>query len=288
MLTRRVRGRRFLLRPSKRTNQLIRYVVAVMVHKWSVRLHAITALSNHWHVCISDPLGNVVEFQRDCHAFIARALNATHGEFEAVWASDGTSRVTCEEPEDLIDKIAYTVANPVEAGLVRFGTSWPGVRHAWPCKPRSIRRPAKFFRGDEEGGVWPETATLELARPPGFDDMTDDELAARVQATVDRREEQLRRAADARKDRFLGRKAVLAQRRHARPASFEPRFGLSPGVACRNKWRRIERLAVNRQWQIEYDDAKRRWVAGARDVLFPAGTYKMRVVHRVACARPPS
>ena len=206
MLTRRIRGRTFLLRPSRRVDELIRYVVAVMSDKWSVQLHAITVMSNHWHLCVTDPRGNVVRFQRDCHAFIARALNAMHGEFESVWASAQASRVTCEEPQSLLQKIAYTMANPVAAGLVRYGKSWPGVRHAWPCPPTVVARPKKFFRGKDDGGIWPETAKLAFVRPPGFDNASDEELAERVASEIAAAEDASRRHHDANASRFLGRK----------------------------------------------------------------------------------
>ena len=102
MLQRRIRGRLFLLRPCKRTKQIVGYVVAVMEKRWSIEVHAIIVLGNHWHLCLTDPDGNIVEFQRDCHHFMASALNTHHGEFESVWASaEPTSRVECEEPDDL-------------------------------------------------------------------------------------------------------------------------------------------------------------------------------------------
>ena len=95
-------------------------------------------------------------------------LNAAHGDFESVWvSSEASSRVECEDPDDLVARIAYTMANPVEAGLVRYGKSWPGVRRAWPSKPIAIQRPPKFFRGAEQGGSWPEQATLRFCRTRG-------------------------------------------------------------------------------------------------------------------------
>ena len=131
MLTRRVRQRCFLLRPCKRTDEIVGYVLACMSLKWNVRVHAFVVMSNHWHVVLTDPDGNIVDFKRDCHSFIARALNAHHDdEYEALWSSSESSQVECEEPSDLIGKIAYTMANPVEAGLVKYGSSWPGLRMA--------------------------------------------------------------------------------------------------------------------------------------------------------------
>jgi len=288
MLTRRVHGRVFLLRPSKRTNQIIDYVVAVMADKWQVQVCAITVMSNHWHVCLYDPHGHVVEFQHDCHQFIARAINAAHGDFESLWTgSEPTSRVECEEPDDFVARIAYTLANPVEAGLVRHGHSWPGVRWAWPRKPRVVKRPHKFFRSEKVGGRWPEQAILRASRPPGYDELSDDELAAVIAGAVEAREEEFRRQYDKEGRPFLGRRAVLRQSRYDRPGTREPRFTLSPQVACRNKWRRIERLRANRDWRDRYRAALRRWRAGERDVEFPEGTYQMYVVHAVRRAKPP-
>jgi hypothetical protein len=125
MLTRRVHGRVFRLLPNKKTDQVVQYVVAVMAKKWRIEVHAIIVMGNHWHVVISDPDGNSVDFKRDCHSFIARAINAGHGDFEALWSSEPTSTVRCVEPDDMIGKIAYTMANPAAARLVMHGHSWP-------------------------------------------------------------------------------------------------------------------------------------------------------------------
>ena len=280
MLTRRVHHRTFLLRPSKWCLQIMAYVLAVMQDKWNIDIHAVTVLSNHVHLCLTDPGGHIVSFQRDCHSFWARALNATHGEFESVWSSEATSRVECEEPDDMVRKIAYTMANPVESALVRYGKNWPGLRRAWPAKPLTIRRPKKFFAGEH----WPEEATLTLVRPPGYEEFSDDDLAGLIQGAVFEREEEFRNQYDREGRKFMGRRAVLEQSRHARPKTREPRFGISPKVACRNKWRRIERLRADKQWQAAYRQSLVRWISGDRSVEFPSGTYQMRVVHDVRCA----
>jgi REP element-mobilizing transposase RayT len=111
--TRRVHKRQFLLRPDDRVNQLLEYVVAVLVQRYQILLHALCALSNHMHDVASDPEGCIVEFRRDLHAILARALNARYGEFESLWSREPTCRVTCVERNDVIGKIAYTMANPV-------------------------------------------------------------------------------------------------------------------------------------------------------------------------------
>ena len=287
MVTRRVHGREFRLRPSKKTNAIIRYVIAVVAERTGIILHAVCVMSNHTHICLTDPEGRICEFTRDCHAFIARAVNAAHGDFESMWSSEQTSHVTCVEPDDLIAKIAYAMANPVAATLVKYGKNWPGVRAAWPAKARVVHRPKKFFRDEKDGGSWPDTAVLEFSRPPGYDGMSDEELAALIENEIDEREEHHRQEARRDGKSFMGRREVLEQSRYARPKKPEKRFELSPRVACRNKWLRIERLGHDRAWRGSYERALLDWRSGDRDVIFPYGTYKMRVVHNVFCAPPP-
>jgi hypothetical protein len=108
-----------------------------------------------------------------------------------------------------------------------------------------------------------------------------------IQSAIEEREQTFRDERDAAGKPFLGRRNVLAQPRHSQPRSREPRFGISPTVACRNKWLRIERLKANKQWRVDYGAALARWRAGDREVEFPAGTYKMRVLHGARCARGP-
>ena len=281
MLTRRVRGREFLLRPCTKLNQLIRYVTAVVASKWSIDLHAITVLSDHWHLCVADPLGNIVRFQRDCHSFIARALNTQWNGVEAVWSSRSPSRVRCEQPEDMVDKIAYTMANPVDAGLVRHGKSWPGVRHAWPCKPIAVSRPTYFFVGEEDGGVWPSKATLEFTRPHGYDKLSDLELGEVITNAISQREADIHAKNHEEGKGYLGRRAVLKQSRHRKAASPETPFGISPKVACKDPKLRIARLKYLQQWARDYTDALTKWRAGDRDAEFPTDTYQMAIRHNV-------
>ena len=65
------------------------------------------------------------------------------------------------------------------------------------------------------------------------------------------------------------------------------RGGIRPQVAAKSKWVRIERLRRNRLWLEAYEKAMRRFKAGERDVVFPYGTYKMRVYYGVLCEPPP-
>jgi hypothetical protein len=66
----------------------------------------------------------------------------------------------------------------------------------------------------------------------------------------------------------------------------EPRRALNPRVAARDKWKRIEALAGHVEFVRSYRAALERWRARDPDVVFPAGTYLMRVFCGVRCAAP--
>jgi len=285
--TRRVHKRQFLLKPTKRVNRIVEYVIAVLAARHGILLHALCVLSNHLHDVATDPEGRIVEFRRELHALLARHINAIYGEFEGFWSREPTCRIECVTPEDVLDKIIYTLANPVDALLVKTGRRWPGVWGAWPAKPRTIRRPAGFFRPEEDGGTWPEEVTLEFHRPPGFDHLSDEQLATLLREKLAEREEQIRARARAEGRRFLGRTAVLAQSRYAYPSTPGKRSGVRPTVASKCKWALIERLQRNRGWLERYETALQELRAGNRNVVFPYGTYKLRSYYRIACSPPP-
>ncbi len=212
---------------------------------------------------------------------MARALNAALGRWEFFWAPGSYSAVALQTAEDVFDKMAYVLANPAVAGLVRRGPEWPGLWSA-PARigagPREVKRPDHYFRKE---GRSPRTAPLELVCPEGVGSV--EELRRRLTEGLTEREERAARELAEAGRSFMGARRVLAQKPFARPAPGEPRRGLRPRVASRNKWRRIEAIGRLRTFLTEYRQAWQAFKAGARAVVFPEGTYWMRVSCGVAC-----
>jgi REP element-mobilizing transposase RayT len=255
------------------------YVLAVAAERFGIQVHAFCVLSNHFHLVVTDPQARLPAFHQFLDALVARALNASLGRWEAFWAPNSYSAVRLASPEDILDKAAYVLANPVAAGLVASGREWPGLWSApeWiGGDTLTVRRPKHFF---DPNGSLPESATLPLIVPPGFDSVNEflDQLAGALAE---------KEADAARKVRvgFLGVARVLAQKPTGRPLSGEPRRTLNPRVAARDKWKRIEVLGRLKEFLRAYRSA---WAArrvGEPDVTFPGGTYLMRVLHGVPCA----
>jgi REP element-mobilizing transposase RayT len=282
LVTRRCAQRQFLLRPSALTNGIFLYVLAVAARRFDVKVHAFCVLSNHFHLVLTDPGARLPAFEQYLDSLVARAVNASLGRWEAFWAPSSYSAVALDSLSDILDKVAYVLANPVAAGLVRHGREWPGLWSApeqIDAAPLVAARPSTFFRTN---GHLPEKVELELTVPPGFASAEDFKL--RVTETLREVEERARGARTLEGRGFLGAAKVVRQRFTARPAPGEPRRKLNPRVAARDKWKRIEALTRLAEFLGCYRKALRARRDGLAGVLFPAGTYLMRIAHDVPCA----
>ena len=282
LVTRRCSERRFFLRPSETLNELVRYVLAVASERFGVAIHAFCVLSNHLHVVATDLKGNLPAFEQYVGSLVARSVNSLHGHWEHFWAPGSYSAVKLLEPSDVLAKIAYVLANPVAAGMVRHGAEWPGLWSAPEeigAGPVTVKRPAHFFRED---GNMPATAKLELVCPDGFESVEAfrSELVTLLTALEDEAAREL--AAEGRT--FLGRQAVLAQKPGAWPMTEEPRRELNPRIAGRDKWKRIEAIGRLKEFLCSYRAAWLEFTRGLRSALFPEGTYWMRIAYGVRCA----
>jgi len=285
LVTRRCSERRFFLRPSPLTNGIFLYVLAVAARRHGVLVHAFCVLSNHYHLLVTDPDARLPEFMQYLDSLVARATNASLGRWEGFWSSEASySAVSHASTDDVVNKAAYVLVNPVSAGLVQHGREWPGL---WSA-PEQLGaatliapRPKTFFRANWE---MPDSAELVLSVPPGF--RSAQEYQERVSVAVRDLEEERRREFHSEQRGFLGRTRVLAQKPFARPAPGEPRRTLSPRVAARDKWKRIEALSRLVGFLRAYRDALAAMRRGVRDVVFPAGTYLLRIEHGVRCVAP--
>jgi hypothetical protein len=276
MFTRRCSERRFFLRPDRETTNAFWYCLGWAAQKHGMVLHAAVALSNHVHVVATDPRGVYPDFLRDFHGLLARVVNAWRGRWEHFWDANQASAVVLEDDAAQLDKLVYVLTNPV--ALVGRATEWPGataLHGILAGRPVAATRPRHFFRDDDDGGGMPECVAVTFEPPPALAHLSREEYLRSLEHDVALLEQ---KAADARRENgtsVLGRRRILAQRWNDKPADAEPRRQLSPALACRDKWRRIERLRENKLFQKLYRAAFHDFRSGLA-ALFPLGTWCMR------------
>ena len=279
MITRCCTQRQYLLVPRRRTVQIIHYCLAYAQNRTGVLIHAVIFMSNHYHIIATDPLGVLPAFVECLNKLIAKALNASLGRWENLWASEPASYVRLLDDDAVVDKIAYALCNPVKAGLVKRGSDWPGVRYGRPGA-YPAPRPKTFFR---EHGAMPKSLALEITPAPIAGDSAR-EAQNQIDEAVRTREAADRERVLSEGRRFLGAAAVMRQDPFGSPTTREPRRELSPRVASRNRWLREEVLNRCAEFVSAYREALAAWRAMAREVIFPFGTYLMRIHHQVRCA----
>ena len=129
----------------------------------------------------------------------------------------------------------------------------------------------------------PKSLVLEVTPPP-LRSLSEREALNRIDSAV--REQEAKARARIRSDgrKFLGAAAVTRQNPFASPTTREPRRELSPRVATRSRWLREEIIARCGDFARAYREALAAWREKRRDIVFPVGTYLMRIHHQVCCA----
>src|SRR5262245_17714054 len=184
MVTRRCTERRFFMRPDELTTAAFNYCLAVAANLFDIGVVAFIANSNHYHAIVVDRSGRLPEFLHYFHSLFARHQNCLRGRWENFWATEQTSVVELVEPDDVICKIAYALANPVKDNLVEKAHHWPGASALQALRLDGIVEAARPWHLFREEGVMPLTASLTLCRPPGFEDCSPAEFLARIEAAI--------------------------------------------------------------------------------------------------------
>jgi putative transposase len=273
LITRRCTQRQFLLRPDDETNNAFLYCLAVAAERYGIDVIISIMMSNHHHTAIRDNHGNVSEFMEHFHKLLARCMNCYRGRTENFFSSEEPSLVRLVDRADVINKVVYAATNPVKDFLVARVADWPGVNGLDALLGQRVLkavRPTHFFSAD---GDLPETVELRMVVPSHLGEPQEflDEVAHRVvefESAYDRLRESQKRS-------VVGRYRILRQSWRDSPSTDEPRRGIRPRVASRNKWSRLATLLRRRVFLDSYRAARHAWRAGA-PIPFPAGTYWLR------------
>ena len=239
-LTRRTSGRRFLLQPGRRVNQILRYCLGVAQAKApNLRLHAFLGHTNHTHGSVTDaPLESELPvFMRELNSLAARALNAHGGSGETLWSSPGSyDNVEVHDRETLEDQLLYLWTNPVKDGLVSRPEEWPGVLFLPEDFGRTfdVEKPDEAFFGGRRPADWeptdPEARRAHRARKARAAREARERARARRKARDEQRGRGEKRRRQLERVRARRRRKRASARQQAAPRPREPRSTLPDRV----------------------------------------------------------
>lgn len=281
LITRRALRRHMLFRPDPEITQFIVYSLAVLATRYRIQVHALCAMSTHLHLVVTDVEGQLPRFLQCFHRLVALGTKVIRKWEGAVFDDRPTSRVCLTTPEAIVEKIAYTLANPVAAGIVRRADEWPGAKcvvEELGSGTLRVARPKVYF--DVTNPDWPEEAALSLDLPPTVTEGHAESLRRQVAALVEAAE--AKAAADTPPEGVLGAERALEVSPEARATSPEPPLGernptFAAGSGNKEGWQRA--TAALRSFRAAYRAALEQWRGAVRDVVFPVGTWWMRVFH---------
>ena len=279
LVTRNTSDRRYFLRPSQELREAILYCIADAQAQHPVAIHALCAMSNHLHIVFTDLDGTAPLFVQAMNQNIARFVNCTLRRYGAMW--EGGARPNyCVLPQggDVMDKVVYTITNPVKAGLVDRHQHWPGAvsSTAHITNGRIVtKRPRKFFAKTKDLELL--TRELILSPVPGAGILSQEDYGKLVSERVAAEEALIAQEREANGLRWFGRKNCLSLDPFDAPVKPWKPFSLRPTVSSKSEEAKRCRIQRRKRFGDQYKTARKEFREGNRDVAFPKGTFFMRV-----------
>jgi hypothetical protein len=289
MLTRRCKGRKYRLRPSPETNQIIEYAYGYAAMVTRADVYAITAMSTHPHDDFTDTEGRLPDFARIARRIIATCLAKTQNIPGPVFCRESRgSVVRLTSLAAMVEQLAYVIANPVTSFACKKPEQWRGVwvNSLGKCARRRIVQRPKVL-----GEAYPESVVLEVTWPRALVEEYGEEGTRQM---VERRVEELcaeaRQKAEERGRTIPRPDAAERLDPNDSPSTPAPTSFTAPTWAARGDTEAARRARRERRAFMEaYRAAWKAWKerdAETSAIEFPCGTYWMRVVHACATAPP--
>jgi REP element-mobilizing transposase RayT len=168
--------RRLLLHPSDEAREILGGVLARAARLNQVEVFCFTFASNHVHLLVRAPSGNLPRFMQHLLTNISKKIGALVGWEGRFWQRRYSAEPVLDDLA-LLGRVRYILAHGPKEGLVRRCNQWPGLNSLsmmWDRKPRTFRwfnwtRRSKSRTSNTASRFadeWSERETLELVPLP--------------------------------------------------------------------------------------------------------------------------
>lgn len=266
---------RLFLRPSERTNEVLGGVLARSVRLNGVEVFAFVFASNHVHLLVRAPRGNLSRFMQHLLTNISKKIGALVGWRGAFWERRYSAEPVLDD-EALVGRIRYILSHGVKEGLVASCGEWPGLNSLSMMLDGEARRFRWFHWSDrwrkrpcgkpcprfDDSCSTVEQLVLSPVPHPAFRD------ARSRRMTVEGMVRAIEEYWGSVHSRFRGQAWVLAQSPQHRPerAARSPRpYCHATSASSRDDFRRKAH-----DYLAAFMSASERWRSGDFTVSFPA------------------
>jgi len=289
---RRTTRRHFLFAPDEQrvVENAFWYCVGLAAEEHGVQVAAAVVMSTHWHLVVQDPLGRMPLFFEDLGRHFALFIKAFRGWPGEVLNKSAPGQQELLGVDGLLRGLSHAIANAAEAGAVRYSRDWPGaLTRPEDLGRRVIRATLPEYYFDPDNPRWPKEIELELTMPEPLEEALGTQAVQKCVADqVHRRERNAWQEAKRKGLGFSGVRRCLRRKHTDRANSYEALGALNPTfTAAGDADAAAAAVQERRRFNTDYDEALAQWCAGNRNVVFPHGTWWMRVHHRVRCRPPP-
>ena len=154
--TRTLQGRHFL-RPGRAENEILLGVLGYALERHAVRLHAVTVLSNHYHLLLTpSDADELARFMNLVNSKLAREFCRLRGWSGHLWSDRYTAILVSAEEAAQVQQLRYVLGQGCKEGLVARPADWQGVQSA-----------STLCSGDELDGWWFDRSAEGEARRRG-------------------------------------------------------------------------------------------------------------------------
>ncbi len=285
LVTTRCHQARFLLRPDPAVNEaVLEWLTRAQRAYPGVHLFGLCVMSNHLHLLVRDTRGELAAWASYLLGNLARSINAIRGRRGVVFERRYSAEPVLDEAA-LLDRLAYLVTNPVQAGLCSQSRHWPGLVlwsrtgqpewHEVSWVGRRAYRRARY-RARQRGGAPPSPDAFRVRgtlviHPLATEIGPGSEGGGETAEAIAAREREL--AAERRRSGrpAMTRREVLAQDWQAAPR----RPKRSPRPPCHASERSLRQAFVEgfREFVEAFREASAQWRLGIRPISFPPWSY---------------
>jgi REP element-mobilizing transposase RayT len=168
---------RLFMRPSRETYEVLGGVLARAVRLHGIEIFAFNFASNHLHLIVRAPRGNLPQFMQYLLSNISKKIGALVKWRGAFWERRYSAQPLLDDAA-LLDKVRYVLAHGVKEGLVRRCSEWPGLSalplmrdgeprtFRWLNWTRRCRTLPPTRRGSRFDERWAEAEELRLTSLP--------------------------------------------------------------------------------------------------------------------------